>query len=371
MPRTTARGALAATLTATACALLPLGALATWARLEIGDPDAYTAAMAPLATEPGVRDAFADAVTAGIMREVDRGPLQERTVRLFVRDAVGSFTGTDAYRAGWDAANRAAHDVVMRAVREQHGESVTIDLAPVTERVKERLVHDGVPFAGRIPVEPTVVTVLRGEEPERLRKGFHMLEFAGVWLPAVSVLLALGGILLATVRRRAVTATALGAAASAAVLAAGIAVCREVTLADLPPHVSRAAAGAVFDALTGSLRTAAWVILTAGVVVALTAWAAGRFEGVRGARTATGGQAPTQGPTQGPAPDPAHHPVSRPETHAVPHPDTIGGGTPMPLPWPGDLPEPAVDSDGRAHREPAGATVTDVPPSLREDSGGT
>ncbi|MFD7548228.1 hypothetical protein ACFV0R_07560 [Streptomyces sp. NPDC059578] len=360
------RRTASATLIVAACALLPLATAAVWARSEIGDADAYTAAMAPLATEPGVRDALADAVTAGIMREVDPDALQEGTVRVFVRDAVGSFTATDAYRGSWDTANRTAHDVVMRAVREQHGERVTIDLAAVTAQVKQSLVDDGVPFARRIPVQPTVVTVLSGEEPERLRKGVHMLELAGLWLPVGSVLLALGGILLATLRRRAVTATALGTAAAAAVLAIAIAVVREVTLGDLPPHVSRAAAGAVFDALTGSLRTAVRVILVLGLAVGLAGWAAGRFSGVRGARAAP--PAPVAEPagrtlTVTPFTHPAGHPTGRPAG------TTAGSPTGTPAGHPVGPPLLAAEAAPRTHRPPARATVTGrSPSSLGEDA---
>ncbi|MGX2996127.1 hypothetical protein JNUCC64_17895 [Streptomyces sp. JNUCC 64] len=293
-PRGALRRTLSVALITAACALLPVATVAAWARVELADADAYTAAMAPVATAPGVRAALADAVADGVLRQVDRGAppldrdaLRESAVRGFVRDAVGSFTATDAYQDGWDTAHRTAHGVVMDAVRDPGGERVTVDLAPVTERVRQRLVEDGVTLARRIPVQPTVVTVLPGEDPRRLREGVHMLELAGLWLPVGSVALALGGILFATVRRRAVTATALGAAGAAGALSVAIAVCRELTLGDLPPHVSRAAAGAVFDALTGSLRTAAWVVLALGLVVGLTGWAAGRFAGVRGARAAS------------------------------------------------------------------------------------
>ncbi|MFJ6574102.1 hypothetical protein ACIQNU_42595 [Streptomyces sp. NPDC091292] len=265
------RNVLSAWLIFAACALVPLGTLSAWTTYEIGDTDAYVATMAPLAGDPAVRDAIADAVTDGIMHEVRAGPLQDR-VRGFVREAVGSFTGTDAFRVAWTAANRAAHHAVMRALRSGSSREVSIDLAPITEQLKQRLVEDGASFAGRIPVEHTEVTVLQARDPEKLRKGFHMFQIAGLWLPVASVLLAVGGILVALRRRHAVAMTALGMALSAGLLAVAIVVGRGLTLDDLPPDVSRDAAGAVYDALTDSLRTAAWIIIALGVTVAAATW---------------------------------------------------------------------------------------------------
>ncbi|GGX77542.1 hypothetical protein GCM10010515_51780 [Streptomyces fructofermentans] len=275
-----------------ACVLWPLGGLSAWATYEIGDTGRYVAAVAPLAAGPDVRGAVTDTVTDGIMREVRVGSL-EGEVRAYVRRAVRSFTGTEAFRAAWSTANRTAHDAVLRALRSGRDGAVTLDLAPVTEQLRTRLTDDRVPLADRIPVAHTEITVLDARELTTLRKGFHMLEFAGFWLPVAAVALAFGGILLAVRRRRAVTATALGMALGAALLALATVVGRRLTLAGLPPHVSRAAAGAVYDALTATLLTAAWFILALGLTVAaatwLTEWRARR-------RAASAGPSPAPAP---------------------------------------------------------------------------
>ncbi|WP_415947418.1 hypothetical protein [Streptomyces sp. KLOTTS4A1] len=99
-----------------------------------------------------------------------------------------------------------------------------------------------------------------------------MLQIAGIWLPVAAVLCAVAGIALALRRRRAVIATALGVALASALLGVGLWVSRRLSLSDLPPDVSRGAAGAVFDALTSSLRTAVWIIVAVGLMVALTVY---------------------------------------------------------------------------------------------------
>lgn len=269
------RSTLSAVLLVLACLLVPLGALSTWSRYEIGDADNYVATMAPLASDPAVRSAVADAVTGAVMEEIDVGPLQG-AVESFVRDAAGSFTETAAYKTAWNAANRAAHDAVQRALSDDSDGAVTIDLAPITQRIKQQLSDDGVPFASKIPVEHTEVTVMRSKDLGWLRQVIQLLQSAGLWLPVAAAVSAVGGVLAAGRRRRAVVVAGLGIALAAGLLLGAVAVGRALTLSDLPPDISRGAVGSVYDALTESLWVAGWVVLGAGTLLALGAWLAPR-----------------------------------------------------------------------------------------------
>ncbi|MFM9580418.1 hypothetical protein [Streptomyces caniscabiei] len=304
------RAALSAVLTALACLLAPVGALAAWATYELADRARYEAVMAPLATDPAVREALADAVAAGVLREVRVGPPLRRPVREFTHDAAHSFTQTEAFRTAWHMVNRAAHDAVLTAVRAEDAggggtggpgvggaRAVTLDLAPVGERVKRQLVRDHVPFAHRIPIARTEVEVLSAAELVQLRKGYRVLEIAAFWLPVGALALAAGGVLVATQRRRAVCATGLGAALGGALLGVAVALGRHLTLADLPPDVSPAAAGAVYDALTATLRTVTWGLVLLGTTVAGSAWLTGRLVRHRRASAAPP-PAPAEEPTR-------------------------------------------------------------------------
>ncbi|MGW0812494.1 hypothetical protein ACWD00_04395 [Streptomyces viridiviolaceus] len=272
------RSALSAVLIVLACLLAPCGTLAAWAAYGLADTGRYVAAMAPLAADPDVRDAVADRVGDGVMAEMDAGAT-DGTLRVFVQDATRSFTRTEAFRAGWDAANRTVHDAVLRALRDGRadGGAVTVDLAPVTAQVKDQLARDHVPFAHRIPVRHTAVTVLPAQEVDRLRKGYDVLAVAAFWLPLTAVVFAVAGIAVAACRRRAVTATGIGTAVGGALLAVAVMVGRRLTLAELPGTVHGPAAGAVYDALTATLRTASWLLVALGLTVALASWLMGRY----------------------------------------------------------------------------------------------
>ncbi|MFF0734396.1 hypothetical protein ACFYVK_22555 [Streptomyces chartreusis] len=282
------RNALSAALIALSCLLVPFGALAACVTYGLADTGRYVTAMAPLAADPAVQGAVADSVESGILDELDdrleasSAAPEPGGVRPFVDDAVRSFTRTDAFHTAWDAGNRAVHDAVLRALRDDRERAVTVDLAPITAQVKRRLTDDHVrpPASGRgdprlaslaeqIPVEHTEVPVLPADEVARLRKGYDVLEVAGFWLPVSAAVLAAAGIAVAACRRRAVTATALGTALGGALLALAVAIGRRLTLADIGEAAHRPAAGAIYDALTQTLRTVSWLLVVLGLTVAL------------------------------------------------------------------------------------------------------
>ncbi|MFF5185220.1 hypothetical protein ACFY30_15785 [Streptomyces sp. NPDC000345] len=293
------RTALSAVLTALSCLLVPFGTLAAWAAYGLTDTRSYVTAMAPLASDPAVRDAVADTVGDGVARESGMSP-------LFTRDAVRSFTSTRAYRTAWDAGNEAAHTAVMRALNDERADRddgpVTVDLATVTTPLKHQMTLDHVPFAERIPIEHTRVALLPPDDLATLRKGYHVLDVAGFWLPLAAVVFAAGGIAVAACRRRAITATALGTALGGAFLGLAVAIGRHLTLADLPDPAHRPAAAAVYDALTTTLRTAAWLLLGVGLTVAAATWLTGYLRAGRPPRhpraSATPAPAPPPEPTR-------------------------------------------------------------------------
>ncbi|AIJ14821.1 hypothetical protein ACQ9AR_00775 [Streptomyces lividans] len=299
------RSALSAALIVLASLLAPCATLAGWAMHGPADTGRYVASMAPLADDPDVRDAAADTLGAGfagLVDEVAAGPV-DGSVRLFVRDAARSFTRTEAFHEGWDAANRTVHAAVLRALRDDGaaGHAITVDLAPVTERVRDRLAEDHVPFARRIPVRHTAVTVLPARQADRLREGYHVLDVAAFWLPLAAVVFAVTAIAVAARRRRAVTAAGIGTALGGALLALAVLAGRRLTVAELPGPVDGPAAGAVYDALTETLRTASWLLVALGLAVALVSWLTGRY-----------GRPPRRRSAEEPTAEPASEPSAEP-----------------------------------------------------------
>ncbi|MFD3663905.1 hypothetical protein ACFWVF_25535 [Streptomyces sp. NPDC058659] len=303
-PRHRLRSFCAALLIVIGCVLTPLGIIASWTADIVGDTDRYVQTVEPLASDPAVQAAVATRVTNVVMEHIDlnsllegvapeQRPLLEKAlgklgdslesaVGSFVHDRAQDVVASSAFATIWTDANRAIHTSLDRALTgSDEGavkidtDKVTIDLAPVIDRVKERLVDSGLTVAGKIPEIHTDFTVLQADDIGKVKTGFSLLQAMGVWLPVISVLLVAGGILLAARRRRALVAGALGIAVAALVLGIALTVFRTVYLNALPSGVSPAAAGAVYDTLVRYLRTSVRVFATLGVLVAVAAWISG------------------------------------------------------------------------------------------------
>ncbi|MFJ6696550.1 hypothetical protein ACIQM4_10805 [Streptomyces sp. NPDC091272] len=270
-----------------AALLVPVSAVAVWANAEIEDTGRYVDTMAPLAHDPEVQKAVSSRLTSEVVKQIDLGPLQNGAERL-IGEAARSFTGTDAYATAWDTVSRVTHDAFADALAADKGsgDSVTLDLAPVTAEVKEQLQENGIPLAGRIPVVHTDITLLRTDQLDTWRTAYHLLIPAARWLVPLTVVLIAAAILLAVRGRRLLITALAGLAlvAGALLLALVLAVAHNLSLANLPQDVSRAAGEAVYSALTAALRTTAWTVGAVGLVVAVVAWGAWWLSGRRSAR---------------------------------------------------------------------------------------
>ncbi|MFJ2739565.1 hypothetical protein ACIO3O_07850 [Streptomyces sp. NPDC087440] len=282
------RRLLPAVLLALVALLVPVGAVAVWSDVEVEDTGRYVATMAPLAEDPDVQKAVATRLTSEIMKQIDLGPLQNGAERL-IGEAARSFAGTEPYRKAWNTVNRVTHDAFRDALAAERGsgDRVRLDLAPVTAELKQQLKDDGVPFAGRIPVARTDLTLVKTDQLDTWRSGYAFLKAAAWWVPVAVALLVAGAVVLSVRGRRLPALAAAGGAfvLGALLLALILAVAHNLALSSLPEDVSRAAGEAVYSTATGGLRTTAWWLGLGGLAVAL---AAGGTWWVRGRRVNSG-----------------------------------------------------------------------------------
>ncbi|WP_051034177.1 hypothetical protein [Streptomyces sp. SS] len=298
------RSFFSALLIVIGCVLVPLGIVASWTADIVGDTDRYVQTVTPLASDPDVQAAVANRVTNAVMEHIDlpalleglapeERPLAEKALgklggslesalSSFVHDRTQDIVASPAFETIWTDANRAIHTSLDRALTGSdegavkiETDTVTIDLAPVIERVKARLVESGLDVAAKIPEIHTDFTVVRSDDIGKVKTAFSLLQAMGAWLPVIAVLLVVAGVLLAVKRRRTLVAAALGVAFAAIVLGVALTVFRTVYLNALPATVSPAAAGSVYDTLIRFLRTSVRVFATLGILIALAAWLSG------------------------------------------------------------------------------------------------
>ncbi|MGW7333104.1 hypothetical protein ACWGIU_31825 [Streptomyces sp. NPDC054840] len=303
-PKHRMKSLLSALLIIIGCVLAPLGIVASWTSGIVGNTDRYVSTVAPLASDPDVQAAAANRVTAALMEHLDLATLLEDAapeqrpllqkalgklggslegaVSSFVKDKAQEVIASDQFETIWTNANRTIHASLVKALTgsgdgavEIKNDAVTIDLAPVIEQVKTRLVDAGMGVAAKIPEIHTDFTVVQSNDIGRVKTGFRLLEILGLWLPIIAVLLVAAGVLLSAHRRRILVTAALAVAFSVAVLGLGLTVFRTVYLNALPDTVSQAAAGSVYDAMIRLLRTTIRMVVVLGIVIALAAWLSG------------------------------------------------------------------------------------------------
>ncbi|WP_328913933.1 MULTISPECIES: hypothetical protein [unclassified Streptomyces] len=303
-PRHRLRAAISALLITLAALLAPLATVAVWVADQMGDTDRYVATVAPLASKPDVQKAVADRVTDAVMTRIDldallsavtpderphlksalgvlSGPITEG-IKDFVHQTVANFVATDAFATIWTQLNRQAHAAFTgvltgdsdSAVRVR-GDAVVLDLAPVVDQVRQRLVDRGLTIASRLPTVRADFTLVESKDVRQAKTWFHALQLAGNWLPPITLILAAIGVLLARRRRRALVTAALAIAVGVAALGVGLALFRVIYVDHLPTGTNEQAAGTIYDQLVRFLRVSVRMIVVLGVVVALGAWLSG------------------------------------------------------------------------------------------------
>ena len=181
------RTIVAALLLVLACVLAPLSVVAIWARNQVTNTDRYVATVTPLASDPAIQQAITDQITTQVFTAIDiqalttqvvdalsarvegrglppqaaaaleglAGPIADG-VQGFVRTQVERIVQSDAFEDAWVQANRVAHDALVKALTGEGGgaitvanDTVTLNLAPFIQTVKQRLVAQG--FTRRAP----------------------------------------------------------------------------------------------------------------------------------------------------------------------------------------------------------------------------
>ena len=295
-----------------ACVLAPLAVASTWVHNTIADTDTYVDTVAPISRQPAVQAALADSVTAVILDNLDVQQVTSQALTTlsrvedmpprvaavlpalsipltngiegFTRDQVDKALASPEFATIWNEVNRTAHEQVVKLLEgnqdgavSAQGNTITLNLAPVIEQVRQRMVALGFTMAERIPAVDRTFTLVQSDSITQAQSAYRLLNVLGTWLIVIAVLLFLAGVLLARDRWRALMAGALGVTCSMVVLGIALAIARTAYVTTTPAGVlTPEAAGAVFDILVRFLRTALRTVAVLGIVVAVAAYLSGR-----------------------------------------------------------------------------------------------
>ena len=194
------RTVAAVVLVVVALLLAPVAVITAWARLQLVDTDQFVATFAPLAEDPAVQVYIGDQVTAAIEEQVDIPALTSdlfdgikaarplaargagaRAARGPATQGLQSLVSGDrrpprrvaGVRRHLGAALRASHQAFVAAVQGIPDAAlaiggdgtVSVQLGPIIEAVKDRLVDQGVGFAANIPVIERSIVIAQKPTP--------------------------------------------------------------------------------------------------------------------------------------------------------------------------------------------------------------
>ena len=293
------------------CLLAPVSVASVWVHNFIGDTDTYVETVAPIAEEPAVQAALADAVTTAVLDNLDLQKLTSDAlttvselkdmpprvaaalpalavpiasgIESFTRDQVDKALASPRFATIWAQVNRLAHEQVLRLLRgdqggavSAQGDTITLNLGPIIEEVSNQMVAAGFSLAGNIPTVNREFTLVQSGAVTKAQTGYRLLDTLGTWLPFVSLGLIAAGVLLARDRWRALVRGALGVTMAMVLLGVALAIARTAYVTTTPADIlTSEAAGDVFDTLVRFLRTALRAVALLGLVVAAAAFLSG------------------------------------------------------------------------------------------------
>jgi hypothetical protein len=290
--------------------LAPLSILATWAHDEVSDTERYVETVAPLADSPEVQAAVTARLTARIVGLIDvqavtkdaidalsqRGlppravasltaltPPLAAGVENFVNNQVARLVASNAFADAWVEANRVAHTQMVAILTGQTGEAVEVsgdavqlNLAPLIDGVKQRLVDAGFTLASRIPSVTTEITLFQSADLAKAQTAFRLLDAAARALPIIALILLGVAVAVSIRRRRTLTIGALVIAASMVLLGAALNLFRITYLDAIPSdRLPADAAAVIFDQLVQFIRLNLRALLVISLAVAFVAWVSG------------------------------------------------------------------------------------------------
>lgn len=324
-PRGRWRAFVSALCIVLAALLVPVSVVTGWARTQLVDETTFVATFAPLVDDPAVQALIVDETTTAINASVDfegitndlfdgieglglppraaaaidllRGPAAQGLDGL-VTTAVTRVVASDAFSSVWQTALTASHrGLVAAASGGTSGGALTISdtgeigiqLGPIVDAVKQRLIDQGVGFASSIPTIDRTIVVAQSDALATVQVVYGLAVAVGLWLPFVALALFVIGILVARRRSTAILGTGIALAVGGTALATGFAIGGTILMLSAPQlGVSSAALGAIYGQVVAAAQHTAVMVAVVGAVIAILAWVGGRWRGARATRRAVG-----------------------------------------------------------------------------------
>jgi hypothetical protein len=275
------------------------GVASFWTARAILDEDTWVATSKAIVNNPQVQEDVARAIATQIVTVVGiddlvggvlpgpLGPLSG-TVTQGVTDLITVATvqvvKTDAFVSVWESAVRATHDEFVRAVDGSgrfvsiDSEGLSLDLGSSLAEIENQLNQRGIDILDNVNLSSIALKVPLVDAPglERIQTWVQALRVGSIVFPAVAVIAAMGGLLVARRRWFAVMAGAVGVFVGAGVIALLTSAGRDRAIEEISGGVlGVSSAGVIVDEVLSGLDSTLLVVCAlAGVALVVGLMAA-------------------------------------------------------------------------------------------------
>ena len=243
-----------------------LAIVAGYARRAVVDSDQFSNRATVALGDPSVRTLIADKITDEVVLKNESDLLAARPI---IQSVASGVVGSSAFTSLFRSAVRDVH----RALFDRDENTVTLTVADVgtvlaaaLERLRPSLANQ-VEATGKIEIVKRDV----GDLSSRLVNIADTVRVIALLLAVAALLLAAGALVVSPNRRHAVVELGIATATSGVALVVAYGIMRSIAIDHVAGAENRAAAGAVWDAFLGDLRTIAWIVAGSGAVVAAAA----------------------------------------------------------------------------------------------------
>ncbi len=276
------------------------GVASFWTERAILDENTWVATSKAIVNNPQVQDDVAHAIATQIVTVVGvddlvggilPGPLSafSGTVTDKVTDLIALATvqvvKTDAFVSVWETAVRATHDEFVHAVDGSNrfvsidSKGLSLDLGSSLSEINKQLDQRGIHVLDKVDLSSINVKIQLVDAPglERIRTWVRVLRVGSIVFPAVAVIGAIAGLLIARRRSFAVIAGAIGALLGAGIVTLIASSGRDRAIEHIAGGVlGVSSAGVIVDEVMSGLDSAlivacavAAVVLVVGLVAAI------------------------------------------------------------------------------------------------------
>jgi hypothetical protein len=257
---------VARTLVVLASVAMVLALAAGYARRAVVDSDQFANRATAALADDNVKSLIADKITDDVVLKNQRDLLSARPI---IQSVASGIVGSRAFTSLFRSAVRDVHRALF--ARDQH--TFTLTVADVGTVLAAALQQVRPSLASQVESVGSVAIVKRdvGDVSARVVNVADTVRLLALLLGLVSVAFVAAAIWISPRRRHTIVELGIATATAGVLVVVAYGIVRSIAVNHVEGAEDRAAAGAVWDAYLGDLRTLGWIVAGSGAVIAAAA----------------------------------------------------------------------------------------------------